>query len=81
MDRDNKRYLLIIDYFSKLTFLFQISFTTVAALINHLAEPFALKEKPLEIFLDNGQPFNSKEWYTFKDKYGFKQTISGLHYT
>ena len=63
MEWDNQRYLLIVDYFSKYPFLFQISSTTVIAVIGHLTELFAHEGVPLEIFTDNGQPFNPEEWY------------------
>ena len=43
MKWDNKSYLLIKDYFSKISFLFLRSCTTVSAVINHLTELSALK--------------------------------------
>ena len=55
-------------------------FTTTTAVTDHLTELFALKVTPLEVFMDNGQSFNSKEWYSFVDKYGFKHTTSSLLY-
>ena len=39
----NKKYLLIIDYFSKYPFPFQMSSTTMTAVITHLTELFAFE--------------------------------------
>ena len=44
MDWDDQRYLLIVDYSSKYPFLFQISSTTLTAVIYCLTELCALKE-------------------------------------
>ena len=73
MDQDGKRCLLIVDYFSKNPFLFQMSSTTANGIIYHLKELFPLEE-PSEFFTDNRQPFNTKEWHTFTDKYSFQHT-------
>ena len=59
MDCDNKKYLLVITYFSKYPFLFQMSFTTMTAFINYLKGLFALKGMPSDILIDNRHPFNS----------------------
>ena len=54
--------------------------TTVTIVINYLTELFALEGTPLDILTDNRQPFKTKEWYTFTDKYALKHTISSPHY-
>ena len=54
--------------------------TIATAVTGHLAEVFALQRIPLKIFTDNRQPFNYKEWYTFRDKYCFKHTTLSPHY-
>ena len=58
-----------------------ISSTITSAVIDHITELSALERTPLEVFTDNKQPFSSKEWYTFPDKYGFKHTTSSLYYS
>ena len=80
MDWDNKMYLLIVDYFSKYAFIFQMSSSTVTAIINSLTEPFALEGMSKEIFTDIGQHFSLKELWIFIDKYGFKYNASSTHY-
>ena len=52
MDWDNKRYLLMIDYFSKHPSLFQMSLTNATAVMDHLTA-ICLEGIPLEIFTDN----------------------------
>ena len=81
MELDNKKNLLIIDYFTKYPLLFQMASTIVSAVVSHLTEFIALMGMPLEIFTDNGQHHKSKEWYTYTYKYGFKQTTSSMDYT
>ena len=56
-----RRYLLILEYFSKYPFLFQMSCTNVNAVTYNLTEPFALKGVPLEVFINIGQPFNPRQ--------------------
>ena len=80
MDWDDIRYLLIIDYFSKYPFLFQILCTTANTVISHVKELFSFKGMPLEDFTDSEQPFSSKQWYNFTDKYGFKHATLSLHH-
>ena len=63
---------IIVDYFSHYPFLFQMSPTTATAVIDCLTEMFALQGMSLEIFIDDGQILNSKEWYMHIYKYGFK---------
>ena len=74
MDWDDKMYLLIVHYFSKYLFMFQMSSTMMTALCNSLKEFFVLGGTLLEIFMVNRQPFYPMEWYIFTDKCGFKHT-------
>ena len=62
MEMNNKRYLLIKDYFSKYPFLFQISSTTMSAVISHLTDLLHLKEHPWKT--DNRQLFNTMHGYS-----------------
>ena len=78
MDWQKKKYQLIIDYFSKYCFLFQMPSATVTAVISDMTALFSLKEIPLEIFTGNGKPFHSKELYAFTDEYGLEYTTEAL---
>ena len=79
MERDGKKYLLIVDYFYKYLFLFQMSSTIINAVIGCLTELFALKVTPPKFSPTTGYPCNSKEWNTFTYNYGFRQTVSSPH--
>ena len=48
LESDNRRYLLIIDYFTKYPFLFQMFSTTISAVISQLTEMFFYKGTPLK---------------------------------
>ena len=57
-----------------------MSCTTATAVNDCLTELFALAEALLESSQTMVNPFNSKEWYPFTDKYGFKHKTLGPHY-
>ena len=59
---NGRLYILICDYFSKFSFLFQVKTTSFANLKDHLEELFSVEGILDEIMSDNGPPFNGKEF-------------------
>ena len=57
-----------------------MSSTTANNVTDHLTELSALKGTLLEVFTNSRQPFNSKVWCAFTNKYGFKYTTSNPCY-
>ena len=72
-------WIVVVKGTFTLCFLFQMSPTSTIVAIGCLTELFILAGTPPEVFANNGQPFNSKEWYNLTDKYGFKHTMSSPH--
>ena len=73
-------YILICDYFSKFSFLFQVKTTSFANLMDHLMELFSVEGIPDEIMSDNGPPFNGKEFSSFLTGLGIRHTTSSGNY-
>ena len=72
-------YVLICDYFSKFPFLYRAK-TSFWSLRDHLIDLFSTEGYPDEIVLDNGPPFQSKEFAKFLSGLGIKHTTSSPGY-
>ena len=59
---DDEWYLIVVDYFVKYPFMFQMHFTTVSVVIGCLTELFCVEGTAIEVFTDTGQTINSCEW-------------------
>ena len=77
---NNRLYLLVCDYFSKFSFVFQAKSTSFANIKEHLEELFSLEGIPERIMSDNGPPFSSKEFNSFLSGFGIRHTTSSPNY-
>ena len=77
---NGRLYILICDYFSKFSFLFQVKTTSFANLKDHLEELFSVEGIPDEIMSDNGPPFNGKEFSSYLTGLGIRHTTSSPNY-
>lgn len=73
-------FIVIADYFSKFVIVNKLSSKTATSVISALKNIFAINGIPLEIFSDNGPPFNSREFKDFAEKYDITLTTSSPHY-
>ena len=76
---DGNSYVLICDYFSKSPFLYRAK-TSFWSLRDCLIDLFSIEGYPDEIVLDNGPPFQSKEFAKFLSGLGIKHTTSSPGY-
>ena len=77
---NGRLYILICDYFSKFSFLFQVKTMSFANLKDHLEELFSVEGIPDEIMSDNGPPFNGKEFSSYLTGLGIRHTTSSPNY-
>ena len=77
---NGRLYILICDYLSKFSFLFQVKTTSFANLKDHLEELFSVEGIPDEIMSDNGSPFNGKEFSSYLTGLGIRHTTSSPNY-
>lgn len=73
-------FIVIIDYFSKFITVNKLTSKTASSVISQLKNIFAITGLPLEIFSDNGPPFNSSEFKNFAKKYDIQLTTSSPLY-
>lgn len=76
----NLDFLVIVDYFSKFVIVNKLQSKTADSVLSSLKNVFAIHGLPLEIFSDNGPPFNSTAFADFASKYDIKLTTSSPHY-
>ena len=77
---NGRLYILICDYFSKLSFLFQVKTMSFANFKDHLVELFSVEGTPDEIMSNNGPPFNGKEFSSFLTGLGIRHITSSPNY-
>ena len=80
MDRGNPMCLVIALYFPKYSLAFQMHSITATSVFGGLIELFSLESTLKDMFTARRQCFNSRKWYWFEDKQGFKHTTSNTHY-
>ena len=73
-------FLLLIGYFSKFIVVNKITSKNAQTIITNLKNIFAINGLPMEIFSDNGPPFDCKEYMMFAKRYDIKLTTSSPRY-
>ena len=79
-DFDGKKFLLVIDYFSKFIFVEKVTTTTAQSTINKLCNIFATEGAPATLITDNGPPFNSAEFKKFCQDWNLEHFTSSPNY-
>ena len=79
-DLDGKKFLLVIDYFSKFPFVELVTTTSAQSTINKLRNIFATEGAPQTLITDNGPPFNSNEFKRFCQEWNLEHHTSSPNY-
>lgn len=74
--KDNKHYLVIVDYFSRFFEVSKLSSTTADAVIEHFKSIFARHGIPEVVRSDNGPQFASEGFQAFAQGWGFDHVTS-----
>ena len=69
---NNKKFFVVVDYYSKYNKIAEMSKTIGVLVIGKLKRIFARHGIPSEIFTGNGPPFNSYEFTNFRKEYGLR---------
>nr|CAI5844124.1 unnamed protein product [Callosobruchus analis] len=77
---DGLDFIVIIDYFSKFAVVNKVTSKTSKTVISTLKNIFATHGLPMEIFSDNGPPFNSEDFSKFAKTYDITLTTSSPTY-
>ena len=75
-DFESRKYLVIMDYFSRYLEITPIVSSSAKAVIPKFKAIFARWGIPEEVTSDNGLPYSSTEFANFANEYGFKITTS-----
>ena len=75
-DFDGKKYLLVVDYFSKFPFVERVHTTTAASTTNIFRQIFTSEGAPEVLITDNGPPFNSGEFKQFCQQWNLDHITS-----
>ena len=75
-DFESRKYLVIMDYFSRYLEITPIVSSSAKAVIPKFKAIFARWGIPEEVTSDNGPPYSSTEFANFANEYGFKITTS-----
>ena len=75
-----KKYLIVVDYFSKFLYMFPVASTHHFKTITHLRELFAAEGVPTIVMSDNGPPFNRDEFRQVSHDFDFVHTTSSPHF-
>ena len=68
---NGKKYLVVVDYFSRYFEVALCFSTNVTSVTNHLCSIFARHGVPEVLVTDGGPPFNSFKFTQFSERYGF----------
>ena len=79
-DFDGRKYLLIIDYFSKYLYIEGMQKTTAERTINKMRHIFSIEGAPQTLITDNGPPFNSGEFQQFCQQWNLQHWTSSPNY-
>ena len=79
-DFEGKKFLLVIDYFSKFIFVEKVTTTTAQSTINQFRNIFATEGAPQVLITDNGPPFNSSELRRFCQEWNLEHYTSSPNY-
>ncbi|KAI5754945.1 hypothetical protein M8J77_012823 [Diaphorina citri] len=77
---DNKDYLLVVDYYSKIIEIAQCNGTSSKNVILHMKSIFARHGIPQILVSDNGPQFSSSEFKKFVSDFDFKHITSSPRY-
>ena len=80
LEYNKKKYLVIVDYFSRFIEIEELGDTTTAGVIDVLTTTFATFGIPEVLVSDNGPQFSSKKFGNFAEEYGFLHTTSSPHF-
>ena len=78
-DANGKKFLVIVDYFSKFPFVFEMTKTTAQSTINKFKQLFHIQHSPAQLITDNGPPFNSAEFAKFCQDWNIEHITSSPH--
>ncbi|KAL0166592.1 hypothetical protein M9458_038436, partial [Cirrhinus mrigala] len=78
--KDNKHYLVIVDYFSRFFEVSKLTSTTAEAVIEHFKSIFARHGIPEVVRSDNGPQFASECFRVFAQDWGFNHVTSSPHF-
>lgn len=79
-DCNKHKYLMIVDYFSQYFEICHLTSTGHQAVITNLKSTFARHGIPLQVFSDNGPPFNGIHFKNFCQEWGIAHVTSSPHY-
>ena len=79
-DFKGKKYLVVIDYYSRFIEICELSVSNSAAVIGKLKGIMVRFGLCSEFVSDNGPPFNSAEFAKFAKEYKFKHTFSSPYF-
>ena len=79
-DFRNKKFLVVVDYFSRFIEMAELHGTTSKTVIGKLKGIVVRHGLCVELVSDNGPPFNSAEFAQFAKEYGFTHTFSSPHF-
>ena len=75
-----KKYLIIVDYFSKFPYIYPIASSHHFKTINYLWELFTTEGIPTIVMSDNVPPFNGDDFKRFAREFNFVHTTSSPHF-
>ena len=78
--RNNKEYLIAVDYYSRWIEVIPFKSTSSEAVINKLRKIFATHGVPETIISDNGPQFKFQEFESFAREYDFIHITSSPHF-
>ena len=78
---NGKKYLIVVDYFSRYPEIALLNSTTSTNVITHMKSCFARHGIPDIVISDNGPQFKSTEFMKFSSSYGFKHQTSSPRYS
>lgn len=79
-DYKNKKYMVVIDYFSRYFEIVELYSTTASVIIGKLKGILVRYGLCIEMMTDNVPPFNSKEFENFANEYGFTHKFSSPYF-
>lgn len=78
---NNKKYLIVVDYFSKYPEIVLLNSSNSSSVITHLKSIFARHGIPNIVISDNGPPFNSKELSDFMREWYIQHITSSPYHS
>jgi transposase InsO family protein len=80
LEENGRKYIVVVDYYSRYIELLQLYSTTSSAIIQKLKSVFARWGIPLVLVSDNGPQFSAKEFKDFAEDYGFEHETTSPHH-